>query len=110
MKFKLLVAVIGLSLASLAWAGKSGETEGTINTVKAADERLNITHGPIEGLGMQGMTMDFGVVDPSMLNDVKPGDKVKFTVEEASGGQYVISDIQVTGQGAVASDGHAHSH
>lgn len=110
MKFKLLVAVVGMTIASLAWAAKSGETEGTVNKVKAEDERLNITHGPIEGLGMQGMTMDFSVVDPSMLEDVKAGDKVKFTVEEAAGGQYVITDIQVTGKGEVASDGHNHSH
>lgn len=110
MKLKLLMAVTGMALASLAWAAKSGETEGTVNKVKSADERLNITHGPIEGLGMQGMTMDFSVVDPAMLGDVKAGDKVKFTVEEAAGGQYVITDIQVTGKGEVASDGHSHTH
>lgn len=110
MKSKLLVAVVGMTLAFTAWAGKSGDAEGTINKVKASDEKLNITHGPITGLGMDGMTMDFAVVDPSMMDDVAAGDKVKFTVEEAAGGNYVITDIQVTGKGSVASDGHNHSH
>lgn len=108
MKLKMLAGVIGLCLASSAFAAKPGTAEGTINKIKAKDEKLNITHGPISGM-MGAMTMDFTVMDPSMLSDVKEGDKVKFTVEE-TGGKYVITDINVIGNGSVASDGHNHSH
>jgi Cu/Ag efflux protein CusF len=95
----ILVGVVGLCLSAAVWAGKTGDAQGTINTVKVDDGKLNITHGPIAGLGMPGMTMDFNVMDPSMLDDVGAGDKVKFTVEEAAGGRYVITDIAVLGKG-----------
>ena len=108
MKLKVLVGVIGLTLATSAFAGKPGNGVGTINKIKAGDEKLNITHGPISGL-MGAMTMDFNVMDPSMLSDVKEGDKIKFTVEETSG-NFVITDIQVMGNGSVATEGHNHPH
>lgn len=108
MKLKVLIGVIGLSLATSAFAGKPGSGVGTINKIKTGDEKLNITHGPITGL-MGAMTMDFNVMDPSMLSDVKEGDKIKFTVEETSG-KFVITDIQVMGNGSVTADGHGHQH
>lgn len=86
---------------NFAFAGQAGTTEGTVNEVKSKAGKLNITHGPISGL-MDAMTMDFEVVDPSMTDDVKKGDKVRFTVEKATGGRFVITDIQVTGKAAVA--------
>lgn len=111
MKIKALACVVALAFASSAWAAKEGTATGTINKIKADSESLNISHGPISGLGMDGMTMDFNVMDPSMLEEVAAGDKVDFTVEEAAGGRYVITDIKVIGKGNVAADdGHNHSH
>lgn len=43
-----------------------------------------VMHGRIENLGMAPMTMDYGVKDPSFLSLVKPGDKVKMTVEQVN--------------------------
>lgn len=43
---------------------------GTINSVDAAAGTANITHGPIQAIGMPGMTMDFTLVsdlDPASL-------------------------------------------
>lgn len=106
---KLVVGICSLVLSSAVWAAE-GTGEGTINKVKSGEEKLNISHGPIEGV-MESMTMDFQVMDPSMLDDVAAGDKVRFTVEEAAGGAFVITDIEVTGKGAVAADdGHGHQH
>lgn len=111
MKIKALACVAALAFASSAWAGKEGSATGTVNKVKADSEALNITHGPIKGLGMDGMTMDFNVMDPSMLEEVAAGDKIEFNVEEAAGGRYVITDVKVIGKGKVAADdGHNHSH
>lgn len=96
------VIAMGLTLGfNVAFAGPTGTSEGTVNEVKSKAGKLNITHGPI-GEFMDAMTMDFEVVDPSMTDDVKKGDKIRFTVEKATGGRFVITDIQVTGKAAVA--------
>ncbi|HJV51075.1 MAG TPA: copper-binding protein, partial [Noviherbaspirillum sp.] len=44
-----------------------------------------IKHGPIENLGMPNMTMVFRAKDPAMLDQVKPGDKVKFIADKVNG-------------------------
>lgn len=46
-------------------------------------EMLNISHGPIKGL-MKAMTMNFKVSDPAMLDDVKPGETISFSVEKGA--------------------------
>ena len=46
--------------------------------------------------------MDFVVMDPAMIDVVKKGDKVKFTVEEQDGGRFVITDLEVIAAGNVA--------
>jgi Cu/Ag efflux protein CusF len=40
------------------------------------------------------MTMVFQVQDPTLLDKVKPGDKVKFRAEKAASG-YVVTAIEV---------------
>lgn len=111
MKIKALAFVIALACGSTAWATNEGSTTGTVNKVKADAATLNISHGPIAGLGMDGMTMDFAVMDPSMLEEVAAGDKIEFTVEESAGGRYTVTDLKVIGKGSVAQDdGHAHTH
>jgi Cu/Ag efflux protein CusF len=77
-----------------AVAGDSGSGEGVVNKVKIDDKKLNITHGPIKGV-MGGMTMDFPVADPAMLDGVSAGSKIRFAVEKDRGGNFVITDLQV---------------
>jgi len=102
MKFKAVlfgaVSMLGLAAVSAA----EGMGTGTINEVKTTEEKLNITHGPIPGVMDTGMTMDFVVMDPAMIDAVKKGDKVKFTVEEQDGGRFVITDLEVIAAGNVA--------
>ncbi|MBU7443005.1 copper-binding protein, partial [Paraburkholderia fungorum] len=51
----------------------------------AAAGKLTIKHGPLENLGMDAMTMVFKVKDPSMISQVKVGDKIDFVAEEVDG-------------------------
>jgi Cu(I)/Ag(I) efflux system membrane fusion protein len=44
---------------------------GTINAIDAYAGRANITHGPINDIGMPGMTMDFAVA-PELEPDSLP--------------------------------------
>ena len=66
-------------------------TDGEIRKVDTAAQKLTVKHGPIENLGMSSMTMVFRVADPSFLTAVKPGDKVKMTVERVDGVLTVVA-------------------
>ena len=69
------------------------ETDGEIVKVDTAAKQLTVKHGRIESLDMAPMTMPYAVKDPSFLNLVKPGDKVKMTVEQVRG-TYTIVALQ----------------
>ena len=60
-------------------------TEGEVRKVDKEQGKVTLKHGPIENLGMPGMTMVFKVSDPKMLDMVKAGDKVKFTADNING-------------------------
>ena len=52
-----------------------------------------IRHGDFKGMDMPAMTMAFPVKDAKMLDGLKPGDRVKFSVEQA-GGDLVITKLE----------------
>ena len=106
MKNKFLSIAVGLALASSASAfaasgmgnmdksasssNKAGSTaasmsHGEVKKVDASTGKLTIKHGPLENLGMDGMTMVFRVKDPAMISQVKVGDKIDFVAEDLDG-------------------------
>lgn len=103
-----IAMVLGL-LAGSAWAAGEHAVSGTVNKVDDSAGKLNISHGPIKTMGMEGMTMDFLVEDPAMLEDVKKGSTVDFTITQNSKGMFVITDIEVTGTSTASAD-HGHNH
>ena len=74
---------------------ESYQGEGRVNSVDIKAGRIRLTHGPIPGLGWKAMTMSFGVTDSSLLENLRPGQKVAFTLIEAHKGRYLISEIGV---------------
>jgi Cu/Ag efflux protein CusF len=69
-------------------------TEGEVRKVDKGAGKITLKHAEIKNLDMPPMTMVFGVKDPALLDQVKPGDKVLFkAVNEA--GKYTISSLQV---------------
>ena len=76
-----------------AISGAAAMTEGEIRKVDMDNKKLTIKHGEIKNLDMPAMTMVFQVKDPTMLEKVKAGDKVRFKAEKA-GGAIVVTDIQ----------------
>ncbi|MDR5855752.1 copper-binding protein [Caballeronia sp. LZ062] len=64
---------------------KNSMSHGEVKKVDNAAGKLTIKHGPLENLGMEGMTMAFKVKDPAMLSQVKAGDKIDFVAEEVNG-------------------------
>lgn len=67
--------------------------DGEIRKVDKAAKKLTIKHGPIQSLDMPAMTMVYRVKDPKMLEQVKAGDKIKFTAEMV-GDAYTVTSIQ----------------
>jgi mono/diheme cytochrome c family protein len=57
--------------------------EGTIVALRPDRQQLVVEHGEIKDF-MQPMTMGYKVVPPSLLDMVKPGDKVRFTIDTAA--------------------------
>jgi len=67
--------------------------EGEVRRVDKATSKITLRHGPIKSLDMPPMTMVFQAGDPAMLDQVKTGDKVRFTAEEKSGA-YIVTRIE----------------
>jgi Cu/Ag efflux protein CusF len=70
---------------------------GTVNSIDAAQRKLNITHEPIPAIGWPSMTMDFPVAPSVNLSAVKPGARVNFTIEKGKGGMYEIQAVSPAG-------------
>ena len=110
---KLLGCALICSLfISTAWAAEQHAGKGVVGDVKMSAGKLTISHGPIAGLGMSAMTMDFKVYDPAMLEEVSKGHEIAFVLEETKEGGLVIMEIEDLGmaKNAPAADGHSHSH
>ena len=60
-------------------------SEGVVKKVDKAQGKLTIKHGPLENLGMPGMTMVFRVRDAVWLDQLKPGDNIRFLAEQVNG-------------------------
>ena len=76
-----------------AAAGTAEMVDGEIRKVDKDAKKITIKHGPMPSFDMPGMTMVFQVKDPAMLDNVKPGDKVRFQTEKLSGA-FTVTDMK----------------
>lgn len=95
---RLLVLLCAVLSASATWAddahhGKDGLSTGEVRKVDRDAKKLTIKHGPLRNLDMPAMTMVFRVKDPSMLDQLKAGDKVKFEAQDV-GGALTVTAIE----------------
>lgn len=60
-------------------------SDGLVKKVDKAQGKITLKHGPLENMGMPGMTMVFRVRDANMLDRVKPGDNIRFLAEQVNG-------------------------
>lgn len=85
-----LSASLGVSLVARA---QTPMTDAEVRKVDKEAAKLTLKHGPIPNLEMGAMTMVFRVKDAAMLDQVKQGDKIKFSAEKI-GGQYTVTGIE----------------
>ena len=69
-------------------------TDGEVRKVDKDAKKITLRHGPLPQLDMpMQMTMVYLVKDPSMLDRVKAGDKVKFEAQKI-GGAFTLTKIE----------------
>lgn len=77
-------------------AAAGAMAEGEVRKVDKTAKTVTLKHGPIPlaGMGsMPPMTMAFAVADPKWIDQLQPGDKVRFAAEDR-GGTLVVTRIE----------------
>jgi Cu(I)/Ag(I) efflux system periplasmic protein CusF len=74
-------------------AHHAGLADGEVRKVDRDAKKITIRHGPIAKLDMPAHTMVFQVADPAMLDQVKPGDKIRFDADKV-GGAFRLTKIE----------------
>ena len=79
--------------AKPAAAADAAMTNGEVRKVDKAAGKVSIKHGFIRKFDMPPMTMAYHVKDKALLQQLKPGDKIKFDVERA-GDDYTVVRLE----------------
>ncbi len=90
MKITQLLATLLVTISATAMAALP-MVDGEVRKIDLSAKKITLKHGEIKNLDMPPMTMVFQVKDPVMLDTVKVGDKVKFTVEDKNGAMTVLT-------------------
>lgn len=83
--------------ASAASTAAAPLSEGEVRKVDKEAGKLTLRHGPLLNLDMGAMTMVFRVADPKVLDQVKPGDQVRFVADRVNG-QFTVMQIEAAGK------------
>lgn len=76
---------------SLAQTGATYDGRGSVASLDQKGKKVTLKHEEIKGL-MPAMTMEFPVKSPDLLNGVRQGDRVRFTLNP-QGGDFVVEKI-----------------
>ncbi len=86
--------VIGKLVADRGKVSTTGEgsqvgafdASGVVRQINPGEGKVKIEHGPIDRLGMPGMTMVFRVEDPAQLAGLEKGTEIDFDVDTTAAG------------------------
>jgi RND family efflux transporter MFP subunit len=114
----LKAALSGFNAEKNAGAGGAAiSAEGNVVEIDVAGNRMTLDHDPIPQLKWQRMEMEFDVAPGAAPKNLKPGDRVKFTMRAGKPGEYIINRIEpaaaakpVAGPPPAASKADANKH
>lgn len=89
---KFLVFIISALAATLTWAQTAPAATGEVTKLDKAGGRVTLKHGEIKNLDMPPMTMVFRVADPTLLDKLAVGNRIRFTAERLNG-QYTLTSV-----------------
>lgn len=72
----------------------SAMSEGEIRKIDRETGKVTIKHGPLENLGMPGMTMVFRLAEAGMMERIKEGDRIRFVAEKREG-VYTVTRLEI---------------
>ncbi|MCM2479063.1 DUF411 domain-containing protein [Serpentinimonas maccroryi] len=80
--------------AAVAATDRDGRpwVEAEVRRVDRSNRRVSLRHGPIPNLDMGGMTMVFQLSDPALLDQVQPGQRIRFSAALIQG-EYTVMQI-----------------
>ena len=78
---------------SMSAAQSTSKVDGEIRKIDKTAGKVTIKHGEIKQMGMPPMTMMFPVKDKALLDKVKEGDRVLFSLA-SEGGSMVVTAIE----------------
>lgn len=76
-----------------AAASTAALTEGEVRKIDKAAGKVTIKHGPMPKFDMPAMTMVYRAKDKAMLDQLKPGDKIKFDADGV-GGEFTVLRLE----------------
>jgi Cu/Ag efflux protein CusF len=79
--------------AKPAAAANAAWTEGEVRKIDKAAGKITIKHGAMPKFDMPPMTMVYRVKDKAMLDQLKPGDKIKFD-GDGVGGEFTVLRLE----------------
>ncbi len=79
----------------MSFSPKSALSEGEVQKLDRANGTITLKHGPLIALNMPAMTMTFVAKQPTLLANVKVGDKVRFTPEMDKAGTMSVSTLEL---------------
>jgi Cu(I)/Ag(I) efflux system membrane fusion protein len=79
--------------------------QGTLEAINA-DGTVSITHEPIKSLNWPGMTMDFTLDNPALIQGIVPGSAITFELVERKPGAWIIIKLTAKSAGHPQHEGH----
>lgn len=64
--------------------------DGLVKKVDKAAGKVTLSHGPLINLNMPAMTMVFKVANAAWLEQMKPGNKIRFMADSVNGAVTVV--------------------
>jgi Cu/Ag efflux protein CusF len=89
-----LAPAMFLAMSVAIVAQSDAFVNGQVTKIDQASGKIKIRHGPTAKFGMDTtMTMAFRIIDPAMLQTVKPGDHIRFVPDRVNG-QFTVTRIE----------------
>ena len=86
----MFAAAVSLNVPALGQGAP--QVAGTVTKIDVSAQKITIHHAPIPNLDMGELTMVFRAASPDLLQQAKPGDKIRFTAERVNG-QITVTSI-----------------
>jgi len=89
---RILTLLAAAVLATAAWA-QAALTDAEVTKVDKATGKITLRHGELKNLDWPAMTSSFRVSNPAWLDELAPGQKVRFSAEKV-GGQFTVVRLE----------------